>query len=67
MEAKIGFRSPFFINPKPEAVLYPFPELIANGEKPLYKAVLYTDYSRHFYTKAHDGNKTIDFAKISNF
>ncbi|KAH9789173.1 Feruloyl CoA ortho-hydroxylase 1 [Citrus sinensis] len=55
---------PLFVNPKPEAILCPFPEVLANGEKPLYKPVLCADYSRHFYTKAHDGKKTIDFAKI---
>ena len=57
---------PLFVNPKPEAILCPFPEVLANGEKPLYKPVLCADYSRHFYTKAHDGKKTIDFAKISD-
>ena len=56
---------PLFVNLKPEAILCPFPKVLANGEKPLYKPVLCADYSRHFYTKAHDG-KTIDFAKISN-
>ncbi|KAH9789172.1 Feruloyl CoA ortho-hydroxylase 1 [Citrus sinensis] len=58
---------PLFVNPKPEAILCPFPEVLANGEKPLYKPVLCADYSRHFYTKAHDGKKTIDFAKIGHF
>ncbi|XP_024948024.1 bi-functional coumaroyl CoA and feruloyl CoA ortho-hydroxylase Diox4-like [Citrus sinensis] len=58
---------PLFVNPKPEAILCPFPEVLANGEKPLYKPVLCADYSRHFYTKAHDGKKTIDFAKIGDF
>ncbi|KDO63052.1 hypothetical protein CISIN_1g040217mg [Citrus sinensis] len=57
---------PLFVNLKPEAILCPFPKVLANGEKPLYKPVLCADYSRHFYTKAHVGNKTIDFAKISN-
>ena len=55
-----------FVNPKPEGILCPFPEVLPNGKKPLYKPVLWADYSRHFYTKAHVGNKTIDFAKISN-
>nr|AER36082.1 oxoglutarate dependent dioxygenase 2 [Ruta graveolens] len=56
---------PLFVNPKPQAILCPFPEVLANGEKPLYKPVLCSDYSRHFYTKPHDGKKTVDFALIN--
>ncbi|KAH9740644.1 Feruloyl CoA ortho-hydroxylase 1 [Citrus sinensis] len=29
-----------FVNPKPEGILCPFPEVLANGKKPLYKPVL---------------------------
>ncbi|XP_043702331.1 feruloyl CoA ortho-hydroxylase F6H1-3-like [Telopea speciosissima] len=56
---------PFFVNPRPKDMIGPLPEVLEiNGEKPLYKQVLYSDYTRHFYRKAHDGKKTIDFAVI---
>jgi feruloyl-CoA ortho-hydroxylase len=38
--------------------------VLASGEKAAYKEVLYSDYVKHFFRKAHDGKKTIDFAKI---
>ncbi|KAF3586062.1 hypothetical protein F2Q69_00031724 [Brassica cretica] len=55
---------PIFVNPKPESVIGPLPEVIANGEEPIYKDVVYSDYVRYFFKKAHDGKKTVDFAKI---
>ncbi|KAG5405733.1 hypothetical protein IGI04_011852 [Brassica rapa subsp. trilocularis] len=55
---------PIFVNPKPESVIGPLPEVIANGEEPVYRDVVYSDYVRYFFKKAHDGKKTIDFAKI---
>ncbi|CAN6819219.1 unnamed protein product [Brassica oleracea] len=55
---------PIFVNPKPESVIGPLPEVVANGEEPVYRDVVYSDYVRYFFKKAHDGKKTIDFAKI---
>ncbi|KAH0943767.1 hypothetical protein HID58_003404 [Brassica napus] len=55
---------PIFVNPKPESVIGPLPEVIANGEEPIYRDVVYSDYVRYFFKKAHDGKKTVDFAKI---
>lgn len=55
---------PFFVNPKPSDHLYPLPEILANGEEPLYKKVLYSDYAKHFLKKPHDGKMTLEFAKI---
>ncbi|KAJ4724052.1 2-oxoglutarate (2OG) and Fe(II)-dependent oxygenase superfamily protein [Melia azedarach] len=57
---------PIFVNPRPKEILCPLPEVIATGKKPVYKPVLYSDYVKHFFRKAHDGKKTIDFAKINN-
>ncbi|XP_024022233.1 feruloyl CoA ortho-hydroxylase 1 [Morus notabilis] len=55
---------PLFINPRPEDIIAPLPEVLAStGEKPIYKPILYSDYVRHFYRKSHDGKLTIDFAK----
>ncbi|XP_021891170.1 LOW QUALITY PROTEIN: feruloyl CoA ortho-hydroxylase 1-like [Carica papaya] len=55
---------PIFVNPRPQDIICPFPEALASGEKPIYKQVLYSEYVKHFFKKAHDGKKTVDFAKI---
>ncbi|XAR59950.1 hypothetical protein NMG60_11033141 [Bertholletia excelsa] len=55
---------PIFVNPRPGEVIGPLPEVIETGEKPLYKQVRYSDYVKHFFRKAHDGKKTVEFAMI---
>lgn len=56
---------PLFVNPRPTDIISPLPEVLASsGENPLYKPILYSDYVKHFFRKAHDGKLTIDFAKI---
>ncbi|KAL5560511.1 hypothetical protein UlMin_036722 [Ulmus minor] len=55
---------PIFVNPRPSDIISPLPEVLANGEEALYKQVLYSDYVKHFFRKAHDGKQTIDFARI---
>lgn len=55
---------PIFVNPSPNAVIGPLPEVLEDGEKPLYKEVVYSDYFSYFFSKGHDGKKTIDFARI---
>ncbi|KAJ0876073.1 putative oxoglutarate/iron-dependent dioxygenase, non-heme dioxygenase domain-containing protein [Helianthus annuus] len=55
---------PIFVNPRPSDVIGPLPQVIARGEKALYKPVLYSDYVKHFYRKPHNGKDTIDFAKV---
>ncbi|PWA91851.1 2-oxoglutarate (2OG) and Fe(II)-dependent oxygenase superfamily protein [Artemisia annua] len=55
---------PIFVNPRPSDVIGPLQELVDSGEKPLYKNVVYSDYVKHFFRKAHDGKATIDFAKV---
>ncbi|XP_075635953.1 feruloyl CoA ortho-hydroxylase F6H1-3-like [Castanea sativa] len=55
---------PIFVNPRPCDMIGPFSEVLAGGEKALYKQVLYSDYVKHFFRKAHDGKNTIEFAKI---
>ena len=55
---------PIFVNPRPCDMIGPFSEVLAGGEKALYKQVLYSDYMKHFFRKAHDGKNTIEFAKI---
>ncbi|TMW81294.1 hypothetical protein EJD97_010574 [Solanum chilense] len=55
---------PIFVNPKPNDVIGPLQEVLESGEKAVYKQVLYSDYVKHFFRKAHDGKDTVDFAKI---
>ncbi|KAG4113335.1 hypothetical protein ERO13_D13G216900v2 [Gossypium hirsutum] len=55
---------PIFVNPKPTDIIGPLVEVLKNGEKPIYKQVLYSDYVKHFFRKAHDGKKTVEFAEI---
>jgi feruloyl-CoA ortho-hydroxylase len=55
---------PIFVNPRPGDMIGPFQEVLAGGEKAAYKQVLYSDYVKHFFNKAHDGKQTVEFAKI---
>ncbi|XP_027100698.1 bi-functional coumaroyl CoA and feruloyl CoA ortho-hydroxylase F6H2-1-1-like [Coffea arabica] len=55
---------PIFASPKVGGVVGPLPEVLKNGEKPIYKDVPWSAYMKHFYSKGHDGKKTIEFAKI---
>ncbi|XP_024156397.1 feruloyl CoA ortho-hydroxylase F6H1-3 [Rosa chinensis] len=63
--SKTRISVPIFVNPRPSDVIGPLHEVLeSSGEKPLYKQVLYSDYVKHFFRKAHDGKSTVDFAKI---
>ncbi|XAR59952.1 hypothetical protein NMG60_11033143 [Bertholletia excelsa] len=53
---------PIFVNPRPGDVIGPLPELIEKGDKPVYKQVLYSDYVRRFFHRAHVGKTTVEFA-----
>ncbi|GAB2277120.1 hypothetical protein Dimus_011827 [Dionaea muscipula] len=54
-----------FVNPAPDQVMAPLPELLENtGEEPLYREVVFRDYFKYFFSKGHDGKATIEWAKI---
>ena len=55
---------PILVNPRTYDMIGPFSEVLAGVEKALYKQVLYSDYVKHFFRKAHDGKNTIEFAKV---
>ncbi|KAK6144127.1 hypothetical protein DH2020_020947 [Rehmannia glutinosa] len=55
---------PVFVNPSSDAVIGPLPEVMEAGEKLVYKRVVYSDYFNYFFSKGHDGKRTIDNAKI---
>ncbi|XP_038682615.1 bi-functional coumaroyl CoA and feruloyl CoA ortho-hydroxylase F6H2-1-1-like isoform X1 [Tripterygium wilfordii] len=54
---------PIFANPGLDASIGPLPEVLASGEKPIYRQLIYGDYLRYYLAKGHEGKKTIDFAK----
>ncbi|XP_054782729.1 feruloyl CoA ortho-hydroxylase F6H1-3-like [Prosopis cineraria] len=60
--SKVRVSMPLFVNPRPSDVIGPWPEVVASGEKALYKNVLYSDHV-NFFRKAHDGKQTVKFAK----
>ncbi|XVE59874.1 hypothetical protein DITRI_Ditri05aG0082100 [Diplodiscus trichospermus] len=55
---------PIFVNPGADAVFGPLPQVLENGEQPLYKEVIFSDYFKFFFSKKHEGKKTMDFARI---
>ncbi|RDX65602.1 Feruloyl CoA ortho-hydroxylase 1, partial [Mucuna pruriens] len=55
---------PIFVNPKPSYVIGPLPQVLASGEKAMYKNVLYSYYVKHFFKKPYDGKLTIEYAKM---
>lgn len=62
--SKTRISMPIFVNPAPDAIIGPLPELLENGDEPKYKQVVFSDYFKYFFSKAHDGKKTIEFAMI---
>ncbi|XP_010536147.1 PREDICTED: feruloyl CoA ortho-hydroxylase 1-like [Tarenaya hassleriana] len=56
---------PIFVNPREDAAIKPLPEAVAmTGEAAVYREIVFSDYFSYFFSKGHDGKKTIDFAKI---
>lgn len=55
---------PIFAKPGPDAIIGPLPEVLESGQKPMYKNVVYKDYMKSFFGKAHDGKQAIEFARI---
>ncbi|CAA0813160.1 Feruloyl CoA ortho-hydroxylase 1 [Striga hermonthica] len=55
---------PVFVNPSANAVIGPLPEVMEDGEKPMYRRLVYSDYFGYFFSKGHDGKRTIDFARV---
>ncbi|KAL8097588.1 hypothetical protein AgCh_030641 [Apium graveolens] len=55
---------PIFVNPRLKDITGPLPEVLRNGEKPIYKKILYSDYVKHFLCKGHVRKKTVNFTKI---
>ncbi|KAL5079055.1 hypothetical protein RYX36_007476 [Vicia faba] len=57
---------PLFTLPKPTENIGPFQELVKKDGYAGYREVLWQDYMDNFYKTAHDGKKTLNFAKIKS-
>ncbi|XP_027343895.1 feruloyl CoA ortho-hydroxylase 1-like [Abrus precatorius] len=55
---------PIFVSAASDATIGPLPEVLENGDEPKYKQVAFSDYFNYFFSKGHDGKKTIEFAMI---
>ncbi|KAK4717854.1 hypothetical protein R3W88_016192 [Solanum pinnatisectum] len=55
---------PLFVNASLDSVIGPFPQMLKDGEKPVYKHVLHSDYWDYFYRKRPSGKGSLDFFKI---
>ena len=55
---------PLFVNPSLDSVIGPFSQMLKDGEKPVYKHVLFSDYWNYFFRKRPSGKASLDFAKI---
>ncbi|KAK4717857.1 hypothetical protein R3W88_016195 [Solanum pinnatisectum] len=55
---------PLFVNASLDSVIGPFPQMLKDGEKPVYKHVLHSDYWDYFYRKRPSGKASLDFFKI---
>ncbi|KAH0748130.1 hypothetical protein KY290_027362 [Solanum tuberosum] len=55
---------PRFVISSLDSVIGPFPQMLIDGEKPVYKHVLHCDYWDYFYHKWLSGKASLDFVKI---
>ncbi|KAL6562086.1 hypothetical protein OROGR_003093 [Orobanche gracilis] len=53
---------PIFANGLSDSVIGPLSEVLDDGQKPMYKQVVFSDYFNHFLSK--NGKRAINFAKI---
>lgn len=55
---------PIFVIPKPTEKIKPFPQVVERDGVALYKEVVFEDYMKNFFGNAHEGKKSLDFARI---
>lgn len=51
-----------FATPKPTEKIGPLPQIVESDGVAHYKQVLFGDYMKNFFGKAHEGKKSLDFA-----
>ncbi|MCD7463537.1 Scopoletin 8-hydroxylase [Datura stramonium] len=54
---------PLFATPKPSEKICPLPQLVESDGVAHYRQVLFGDYMQNFFGKAHEGKKSLDFAR----
>ena len=57
---------PIFTIPKPTEKIAPLPQVVEKDGIALYKEFVLADYMKNFFGNAHDGKKSLDFAKIDS-
>lgn len=57
---------PLFILPIATERIGPLPEAVKNDGFAQYREVAMQDYTKNFFGNAHQGNKTLDFARINS-
>ncbi|TYI95984.1 hypothetical protein E1A91_D01G036900v1 [Gossypium mustelinum] len=57
---------PIFTMPNATAKIAPLPEVVEKDGNTLYKEFVLADYMKNFFSNAHDGKKSLDFAKINS-
>ncbi|CAI9106607.1 OLC1v1005801C1 [Oldenlandia corymbosa var. corymbosa] len=56
---------PIFTIPKPTEKIGPLPQLVERDGMAHYKEVVFQDYMNNFFGKAHEGKKSLDFARVN--
>ncbi|XVF79352.1 hypothetical protein PTKIN_Ptkin14bG0214900 [Pterospermum kingtungense] len=57
---------PIFTIPKPTEKIAPLPQLVEKDGIALYREFVLADYMNNFFGNAHDGKKSLDFAKTDS-
>ncbi|XVE52901.1 hypothetical protein DITRI_Ditri02bG0161300 [Diplodiscus trichospermus] len=57
---------PIFTIPKPTEKIAPLPHVVGKDGIALYREFVLADYMKSFFGNAHDGKKSLDFAKINS-
>ncbi|XP_021287794.1 feruloyl CoA ortho-hydroxylase 1-like [Herrania umbratica] len=57
---------PIFTIPKPTEKIAPLPQVVEKDGIALYRDFVLADYMNNFFGNAHDGKKSLDFAKINS-
>ncbi|XWS16798.1 hypothetical protein CRYUN_Cryun33cG0011000 [Craigia yunnanensis] len=57
---------PIFTTPKPTEKIAPLPQVVEKDGMAHYRELVFADYMKNFFGIAHDGKKSLDFAKINS-
>lgn len=56
---------PVFMIPNPTEKIGPLPKVVEKDGKSRYREIVFQDYMHNFFTNAHDGKKSLDFAAFN--